>query len=254
MNPSVPQAFIDAEYTRDPASAAAEYGALFRSDIEAFVSREAVEACVSAGVYERGRADGVVYSAFCDPSGGSSDSMTLAIAHNENGISVLDAIRERKPPFSPSEAVVEFAALLKSYGITRVIGDRYAGEWVKEPFRTHGIAYDASAKPKSDLYRDTLPLINSRKVDLLDHPRLIAQLTGLERRTARSGKDSIDHSPGAHDDVVNAVAGAITGLSIKKYAYDTSLNWVGSGNEREENAEWHAGRLRSYVAGGRLFR
>ena len=30
-----------------------------------------------------------------------------------------------------------------------------------------------------------------------------------ERRTARGGKDSIDHPRGAHDDVANAVAGAI---------------------------------------------
>jgi hypothetical protein len=35
----------------------------------------------------------------------------------------------------------------------------------------------------------------------VDHPRLIAQLCGLERRTARSGKDSIDHAPGADDDI-----------------------------------------------------
>jgi hypothetical protein len=38
---------------------------------------------------------------------------------------------------------------------------------------------------------------------------MVAQLVGLERRTARSGKDSIDHSPGGHDDIANAVAGAI---------------------------------------------
>ena len=61
-------------------------------------------------------------------------------------------------------------------------------------------------KPKSDLYREVLPLINSRRVELLDHPRLISQLTGLERRTARSGRDSIDHKPGAHDDIANACA------------------------------------------------
>jgi hypothetical protein len=46
------------------------------------------------------------------------------------------------------------------------------------------------------------------EVDLLDSPRLVSQLTSLERRTARGGKDSIDHAPGAHDDVANAVAGA----------------------------------------------
>jgi hypothetical protein len=38
---------------------------------------------------------------------------------------------------------------------------------------------------------------------------LVSQLHGLERRTARGGKDSIDHGPGQHDDVANAVAGAI---------------------------------------------
>ena len=54
-----------------------------------------------------------------------------------------------------------------------------------------------------------LPLINSGAADLLENERLIVQLTQLERRTARGGKDSIDHTPGAHDDVANAVAGAL---------------------------------------------
>ena len=37
----------------------------------------------------------------------------------------------------------------------------------------------------------------------------MTQLTSLERRTARGGRDSIDHAPGAHDDIANAVAGAL---------------------------------------------
>ena len=40
MNPSVPQRVIDEAIERDPASADAEYGAEFRTDIEGFVSRE----------------------------------------------------------------------------------------------------------------------------------------------------------------------------------------------------------------------
>jgi len=122
---------------------------------------------------------------------------------------VLDAIRERKPPFSPDDVVIEFAALLKSYGIHRIAGDRYAGEWPRERFRAHRISYEPADKPKSDLYRDMLPLLNSGRVELLDHSRLVAQLCGLERRTARSGRDSIDHAPGGHDDLCNAVAGVI---------------------------------------------
>ncbi len=49
MNPTVPQRVIDEATEQDPASAAAEYGAQFRSDVESFVNREAVEACVSVG-------------------------------------------------------------------------------------------------------------------------------------------------------------------------------------------------------------
>lgn len=252
MNPSISQSFIDAEVERDPASAQAEYFAQFRTDIEAFISREAVEACISSGVYERGRVEGMSYTAFCDPSGGASDSMTLAIASKQNGIATLDAVRERKPPFSPDDVVTDFAKLLKSYGITKVLGDKYAGEWVKEPFKAHGITYDSAAKPKSDLYRDFLPLVNSRKADLLDHPKMMQQFLGLERRTARSGRDSIDHNPGGHDDICNAVAGAIVNVGVRKYNYDTDLNWVGTDEELAD--DYLTGRLSRYMFSGGYLR
>jgi len=136
--------------------------------------------------------------------------MTLAIAYRDkDGRSILSAVRERRPPFSPEAVVSEFADLLKAYGVRKVVGDRWGGEFVREPFRSRGIQYELAEKPKSDIYRDLLPLVNSGKVELLDHPRLVGQLCGLERRTARSGKDSIDHGPGAHDDLCNAAAGAL---------------------------------------------
>ena len=61
-------------------------------------------------------------------------------------------------------------------------------------------------------------MINSAKVEILDDERLITQCVNLERRTARSGKDSIDHGPGGHDDVINAAAGSIVccGVGRKK--------------------------------------
>jgi hypothetical protein len=60
--------------------------------------------------------------------------------------SVLDVVREAKPPFSPDAVVAEYAALLKSYGITRVIGDRYGGMWPRERFAAHGIEYVVADK------------------------------------------------------------------------------------------------------------
>lgn len=213
MNPTVSRQVIDEAYERDPASANAEYGAEFRSDIEGFISREVVEACVTEGRFERPPRSGQRYHAFTDPSGGSNDSFTMAIAHREGDHALLDALREVRPPFSPESVITEFAELCRAYGISRITGDRYAGEFPREQFRRHGIRYELSAKPKSDLYRDLLPLLNSRRVELLDHPRLVAQLVGLERRTARSGRDSIDHARGGHDDIANAVAGALLGSS-----------------------------------------
>jgi hypothetical protein len=216
MNPTVSQAFIHAEMEKDPASAAAEYGAEFRTDIEGYVSREAVEAVTDWDIHEREPESGRRYVAFVDPSGGSHDSFTLAIAHAENQIGILDCLREVRPPFSPEAVVNEFADLLKQYWVTKIVGDKYAGEWAREPFRLRGITYDASAKPKSDLYRDALPLINSGKVRLLGNRRLVAQLTSLERRTSRAGRDSIDHPPGAHDDVANAAVGVVLQTMAKK--------------------------------------
>jgi hypothetical protein len=209
FNPSLPQTVVDRAMERDVASASAEYLGRFRSDIESFISIEAVTACVSGSVLERQPQSSWRYTGFVDPSGGSSDSFTLAIAHKENGVAVLDLVREVKPPFSPETVVKEFADNLRRYRVTKVVGDRYAAEWPREQFRKHGVTYHPSERTKSEIYLVLLAQINSRVVDLLDHPRLLAQLTGLERRTSRGGRDSIDHAPNAHDDVANAVAGAI---------------------------------------------
>jgi hypothetical protein len=61
-------------------------------------------------------------------------------------------------------------------------------------------------------------LLNSGRVVLPKIERLINQLANLERRVARSGKDSIDHAPGAHDDVANAVAGSVDRLVTRPAA------------------------------------
>ena len=211
MHPSIDKQFLADEYERDPIAAAAEYGLEWRSDVAAFISREAVEAVVARGVFERPPVLGTIYRAFVDPSGGSADSFTLSIAHWDRAASrsVLDVVREVRPPFGPESVVVEFGTLLKMYRISQVSGDHYAGEWPREQFRKIGISYEPSAAPKSQIYQEWLPMLNSGQVELLDLPRLITQACGLERRTSRAGRDSIDHAPGAHDDVVNAAAGAL---------------------------------------------
>jgi hypothetical protein len=80
---------------------------------------------------------------------------------------------------------------------------------VEQAFEKLGVEYRPAERSKSDLYLDFLPLVNAGRAEVLDVPRLATQLLGLERRTSRGGRDSIDHAPGGHDDVANAAPGAL---------------------------------------------
>jgi hypothetical protein len=231
LNPSLPERVVDRALEKDRDRASGEYLAEFRTDIEGFVSLEVVEACVS-GYHELGPRSDVTYRGFIDPSGGSEDSMTLAIAHKTpkpEEMIVIDVIREARPPFSPEAVVDEFAALCKLYRITKITGDHFGGEFVKEPFRRHGLSYEIAKQPKSDLYRDLLPLLNSGSIMLPKHGRLVSQIVGLERRVSRAGKDSIDHAPHGHDDLANSVAGVADATRLPYYD-----PFMGCGSEDDE--------------------
>ena len=73
----------------------------------------------------------------------------------------------------------DFAALLKSYRVSRVAGDRYAGEFPRELFRKHGIGYEWAKQTKSELFRDLLPLLNSGRIVLPRNDRLQGQIVGV---------------------------------------------------------------------------
>jgi hypothetical protein len=214
FNPSLDQSIVDRALEKDQAAASAEYLATFRTDIEGFITRESVEACINVGVRERPHERKNAYVCFIDPSGGSSDSFTLAIAHAEGKTQVLDVVRSRRPPFSPEAVVAEYVELMKKYRISSCLGDRYAGEWVAESFRKLGINLEPAKKSKSEIYQDFLPLVNSGGCALLDHDKMVSEFVMLERRTARGGKDSIDHPRGCHDDIANAVAGVLVSAFI----------------------------------------
>ena len=224
MNPTLPARVVEQAMERDAPSARAEYMAEFRTDVETFVSQEQVDACTRPGPLELAYMGRYRYVAFVDPSGGSKDGFTLAIGHVQTFAHrpdrfIVDVVRERRPPFSPEAVVCEFAALLWDYGIRKVEGDRYAGEWPREAFSRHHVRYEPSAKPKSDLYQDLLPQLNAEGIELPPEPRLATQLIDLERRTGRGGRDSIDHPPNGHDDLANAVAGlAATRVRKRKRA------------------------------------
>ena len=215
MNPTLSQKVVDRAMERDAAAARAEFLAEFRDDVAGVFDAETVEAAIDDGVIVRPRREGVQYEAAADPSGGKRDGFTLAISHRDGDLIVLDCLVERKPPFNPEEVVKEYAATLRSYGVSTVTGDKYAGAWVSTSFERHGIKYKYSDYDRSQIYLNALPLFTSGRVRLLDDRKLVLQLVGLERRTV-GGRDKIDHAPNQHDDKANAAALALTLASLRR--------------------------------------
>jgi hypothetical protein len=208
MNSTVPQELMDEAMERDSAAAASEWLAEFRSDIESFATPEIVDAAVEAGRVNLPPRTRFEYNAFCDPAGGSGgDSMTLAISHKEDDKIIIDSILECRPPFSPESVTEEFCQLLKEYRVYSVSGDRYAGSWPEEQFTKRGISFIPCELNKPQIYLEFLALLNSGRVELPDNDKLRTQLLNLERRTTRAGRDSVDHPPGLHDDLINSVPG-----------------------------------------------
>jgi hypothetical protein len=217
MNPTIPERVVLDALERDEASARSEWLAEFRSDLESFLSSEQLARVVVPGrgelpprVGEEGD-----YLAFCDPAtGAGQDSMTLAIVHLEAEgpdappVVVVDALREHKPPFNPREVTREYAALCRAYACDVVYGDRHGMGWIDQAFASHHLTYQVAESSKSELYAALLPLITTGSLELPDHPRLVQQLQGLERRPTGTGRDAIDHRSRGHEDLANAVAGA----------------------------------------------
>lgn len=243
LNPSFSELEIERAYAEDPEAAAAEYGANFRRDVAAFISPEVLAAVTIPGRTELPPVPGTRYMAFTDVSGAGADSFALAVGHVEDRedttVKVVDCLREIRPPLDIDDAVREFAETLKSYAVSRVVGDHYAGEWPPQAFSKAGVDYSQADRPKGALYREMLATLNTASIELPESRRLLAQLASLERRTARGGRDVIDHPPGprCHDDLANAVAGLSYELDTERRQGEHGLLFCGSGDIDDELEE-----------------
>jgi hypothetical protein len=190
-----------------------------------------VQAAVDTGITLRSPNAGVRYLVATDPSGGRGDAFTAAIGHTEGKRLVIDRVYERRAPFDPETALDEVAALAREYGASMVHGDDYGADLIVSGFRRRGIIYkniavrdDLRHLPnrnpgpqvrlnRSEIYLNALPLFTAGRVRLLDHPRLFNELISLERRSQRSGHDSVDHPRGRHDDLANSVCACLVTLA-----------------------------------------
>ncbi len=223
MNPALRAERLEREQRLDPDRYAREYLAEFAEDLEAFLPSAWVEAAIVPGRCELPSRDGERYLAAVDPSGGGADAFTLTIVHAEGEGGERRVVQDlmkawvkpRNGQIDLEGVVKEIAGTLKRYRLFTVIGDKYAGQWVREAFRRAGVTYEEAtirkdsepvALDKSAAYLEVEPLFASGHIQILDHPQLIRELKNLERRPRAGGKTVVDHPHGGHDDHANALA------------------------------------------------
>ncbi len=221
MNPTLSQRIIDRAMAEDRSAALSEYGAQWREDVGAFVSIELLEALVVKGRKEHFAMPGVQYHAYVDISGGRGDASAMCISHKDGKTIIVDSLVHAPSPHSPFAAIANMAQKLREYGISRVTGDAYSGEFVSRAFQDHGIAYQKSPKNASDLYKELLPILVNGDIELLDWPRAVKQLANLERRAGSNGKEIITHPTKLNDDIANVIAGAAFLANAKKITIGT---------------------------------
>jgi hypothetical protein len=214
FNPLLTDEIIAAQRAADPEGAGSELDACFRIDISALFDDPLLDQATDHGrPLELPPLGARRYFAFTDASGGRRDHYTVAVGHKEGKRCVIDLVRGTAPPFDPTAVTQEYARLLKDYRVARVTGDNFAQEWVSGAWRSCGIAYDRSDLVRSDIYLECLPAFTRGLVVLPDHARLLRELRLLERRTHRSGRDTVDHGRHGSDDYANAVCGVLRLLS-----------------------------------------
>jgi hypothetical protein len=240
FNPTISAATIAKEAADDPEAARSEWEAEFRSDIGALFDSQVIDDAVDYGrPLELPPRSDQKYFCFVDAASGRHDAFTLCLGHcegkKEDITWTCDVIRGRHAPFDPRVVAREYAALAKQYGVQKIIGDHFAPGWVSGAFNDVGARYESSPLPKSQLYLESLPFFNRGAICLPHHTQTLRELKLLERRTHRSGRDSVDHGSHGSDDYANVVAGGIYIAAIEArkpkmrigYGGPGHIHWVG---------------------------
>lgn len=216
MNPTIRSDRLDREQRLDPSRFAGEYLAEFVDDLESFLPGQWVDDAVASGRHERAPIDGDAYTGAVDLAGGGADRSVLAIVPVEGEGSEQPIIHDlvkgyggRGHKIDLAEMVREMVSILGRYGLSRVVGDKYAAGWTRQRFEAEGISYDDAPKTKAEAYIETEPFFATGRIEILDHPELVRELKQLERRSRPGGRTIVDHPHGGHDDFSNCLCLAV---------------------------------------------
>ena len=206
MNPCYSEAKIERDSARD-SRMRAEYDPFYKYNEEEFFREDVVRSLVipAPPPFDKG----VRYTAYVDSSAGMSDSTVLAVAHAKDEVAYVDVLTEFAPGGDFIKAVEEMADTLNRFSIREIFGDRYAFGILESLFRRHGIELKMSQGTSSDFYFRLKALVVQEGVVFPNCEKLIDELCRLELVKTAGGTERVDHPRNFHDDMANAVAGAV---------------------------------------------
>ena len=212
MNPTLDVERLREEQAADEENYRREYLAEFWDSSASFLRTEAIDAVVVRERFELHPLPSTHCVAATDVAM-RKDNWALSILHrSNNGKVVQDLTRcwagsKRNPP-NMLATVAEITEILRRYGISKIAGDQYCAEPVKQAFATRGIEFVqcVTLGNRAGCWSTLHSLIASGQIELLDDSAQTAELKRLERITTSGGNMRIEAADGSHDDRAIALA------------------------------------------------
>ena len=224
VNPTITAGFLEQERARDPDGFRSEYLAEFVGGGAAFLDPERITDAVT----ERGELapeHAVGWVAGLDPAF-SSDPFGLALVGRDRhdrerlvlGLAQAWKPSRRKPGSFEERRAVEDAVLSEVAAVcqryqARVVTDQYAAPAIVEYLRRRGLSVRTvpmTAKSKTEAFGELRARLNSRALELYEHPDLLAELRRLRTRfTAGAASVVNPRVGGSHGDLAQALALAV---------------------------------------------
>ena len=214
MNPTaVPAAFLEKERQRNEEKYLREYMAEFTDPISSFIGSDTLNDCIQKGCTELPPHKNATYVAAIDPAFKRDDWALVIAERTADGTIVIDLVRTwtGKPnePLGFESVCQEIARILKLYDINSSIGDQHCAPVIEQQFLELEIIHVEStitASKKMAIFANLKHLLISKKIQLLDDPKLLSQFRNLREHKARNGRVEIRSGHGAKDDLVFAAA------------------------------------------------
>jgi hypothetical protein len=210
MNGLLPADYLARMERDDPAGYAAEILGQFRAGEASLFDPLVLENCQTDWT-ELPPTASSNWKAFADFSSQRSDASALALGFPDGDRGVVGLLRTWPAKTSTPEGVVaEMAEILRAYGCTKVVGDRYAIGFVESSLRRHHISFEPSQLDKSRLYLELIGPVQAGMVSWPKNQQVMKELRSLDRRRGFAGRDRVDARGGnAHEDLANALAGCV---------------------------------------------